>query len=134
MGRVLVLYIQVRVCRYLSAFGQKSEAFRRKQPNTPRLMSRAFRGINRRCRYTFMAEQGKRKSPNRTPFQVFDLGFHWCTFRGLALRAKLFEHERHPILSIFSTPLFSAGVVLVPAQKKTPPFGDVFLFGAPIRA
>lgn len=51
---------------------------RRKQPNTLRLTSRAFRGINRRCRYTFIAEQRKRKSPNRTPFQVFDLGFHWC--------------------------------------------------------
>ena len=54
---------------------------RRKQPNTLRLTSRAFRGINRRCRYTFIAEQRKRKSPNRTLFQVFDLGFHWRATR-----------------------------------------------------
>ena len=58
---------------------------RRKQPNTLRLTSRAFRGINRRCRYTFIAGQGKKKSPNRTPFQVFDLGFYWCTVRNTAV-------------------------------------------------
>ena len=58
---------------------------RRKQPNTLRLTSRAFRGINRRCRYTFIAGQGKKKSTNRTPFQVFDLGFYWCTVRNTAV-------------------------------------------------
>lgn len=57
---------------------------RRKQPNTLRLTSRAFRGINRRCRYTFIAEQRKRKSLTRTPFQVFDLGFHWRALRSFA--------------------------------------------------
>ena len=41
---------------------------RRKQPNTLRLTSRAFRGINRRCRYTFIAGQGKKKKPEPNTF------------------------------------------------------------------
>ena len=75
---------------------------------------------------------GSRPGAKKPTFSV--MSFFGAPSRGLRFRAKLFEHERHPILSIFSTPLFSAGVVLVPAQKKTPPVGDVFLFGAPIRA
>ena len=41
---------------------------RREQPNTLRLTSRAFRGINRRCRYTFIAGQGKKKKPEPNTF------------------------------------------------------------------
>lgn len=41
------------------------------------------------------------------------MSFFGAPSRGLRFRAKLFEHERHPIPSPFLFPAFSAGVVLV---------------------
>lgn len=73
-----------------------------------------------------MIFKAKKETPPFSEVCFLAMCFSLCTFTGLALRAKLFEHERHPFFALLFFPSFWAGVVLALGQKKeTPPFGDV---------